>query len=203
MIILIICITLIFLNRSLKEELGAIVAEPKLERIKSASSIEVNLIQGVLIAPDEMLTKKVAKTVAEENNTKLEASMSAFTPTTTTNAVVVQMPFLNSSVHFDRPMHRSSTDSITNSQIFSDSASDDYNENPLGLYRARSFTSRSMQSNNPNPLKTLKCYNFIHVCKEPLIRIKPFCIQMMMSNQKKTENLNIQSTPLIHQISLG
>jgi len=164
---------------------------PKIERIKSASTIEINLNRSVLETTDGIVDENgLRKQQKNEIVNKSDASLSSS---------VTQID--------NKSTHKSSSETISNSVDFSDSAtnSDDYVEtNNLHFRQARSYTSRSgytpttnnhiISNNQYSAIKSLKCYNFIHSSKEHLIKIKPFCIQMMEATQKKTEDMFYNSS---------
>jgi hypothetical protein len=169
-------------NVSIVEE----IPMPKIERIKSASTIEINLNRSILETTDVIVDENgLRKQQKNEIINKSDASLSSS---------VTQID--------NKFTHKSSSETISNSVDFSDSAtnSDDYVEsNNLHFRQARSYTSRSgyttttnnhiISTNQHSAIKSLKCYNFIHLSKEHLIKIKPFCIQMMEAMHKKTEDM--------------
>lgn len=160
------------------QDLSVAAPSPKIDRIKSASTIEINLNRSVLETMD----------VIEDNTFRSNLRESEITNKSDAS--------LNSSmVQIDKATHKSSTETISNSVDSSEIAnSDDYAENTnLPFRQAHSYTSRSGYTNRNSQeshIKSLKCYNFIQSSKEHLIKIKPFCMQMMENSiQKKTEDL--------------
>lgn len=124
----------------------------------------------------------INKSSLDDHNFKLETSIMNFDMQKNLSN---DKHFLMSSVHFDKPVHISSTDTLSSGSETMENYVDT-NKSYLTVLTSRSNTTTI----NYNYAKSsLKCYRYILSGKEPLIKIKSFCLFQNKKQEKAVENL--------------